>query len=79
MTYNQSLNEVYSFFQIYDVKDKNYLWLACIQISKEASVFLRSEWSNKDTLWSMFEMLYAVTPHAHHVQIKRLIADRLEK
>lgn len=78
MTHKQSISKVYSFFQIHDVKDKNCLWPAYMQISKEAFVSLMSDWSDKDALWNMFEMLYAVTAHFHRVQNKRLIADRPE-
>lgn len=37
-----------------------------------------NDWSDKDMLWNMFEMLYALTEHFHHLQNKRLIADRPE-
>lgn len=37
------------------------------------------EWLNdKDVLWNMFEMLHPITAHFHHLQNKRLIADRPE-
>lgn len=74
MAYNQSINEDYSFFQIHDVKAKNYLWPPCIQMSKAVSFM--SDWSDKDALWNTFEMLYAITENFHHTQSKRLIAGR---
>lgn len=75
---HNSLVKFTAFFLIHYIKDKNYLWPACMQISKEAFDSLMSDWSDKDALWNMFEMLYAVTACFHHTQNKRLIAGRLE-